>query len=70
MPPIISKPDSPSGSQLEKELDTVYIDPNLDHIISTVVSSIKSNQTAKRKSKKPRACKVCTISFEQPEASP
>ena len=44
MPPMISKPDSPSGSQLEKESDSVYIDPDLAHIISTVVSSIKSNQ--------------------------
>ena len=44
MPPMISKPDSPSGSQLEKQLDSVHIDPDLAHIISTVVSSIKSNQ--------------------------
>ena len=57
MPLLISEPDSPSGSQLEKELNTVYIDPNLAHIISTVVSSIKSGHTAKSNSKKPRACK-------------
>ena len=62
MPPMISKPDSPSGSQLEKELDTVYIDPDLAHIISTVVSSIKSNQTLKLTSKKPRPCKFpCSV---------
>ena len=63
MPPIFStKPDSPSGSQLEKELDTVYIDPDLAHIISTVVSSTESNQTAKLKSKKPRTCNFpCSV---------
>ena len=66
MPPVISKPDSPSGSQLEKELNTVYVDPNLAHIISTVLSSIKSGHTAKSKSKKPGkkpwACKFpCSV---------
>ena len=62
MPPVISKPDSPSFSQLQKELNTVYVDRNLAHIISTVVSSIKSGHTAKSKSKKPRACKFpCSV---------
>ena len=77
MPPVISKPvnaidSSRLNGSTQNNLDQNsnlstheienYVDPNLDHIISSVVSNIKSDTDSKKLKKKTRTCKdPCSI---------
>ena len=77
MPPVISKPinaiDSSrlngstqnnldQNSNLSTPDNENYVDPNLAHIISSVVSNIKSDTDSKKLKKKTRTCKdPCSI---------